>query len=83
VFWPTIAYGAGDRPGYCHSTGSPAAVWVSTPCTYPNDPSTGASMSASPARSGVAVYRTGIGPAAGTAGACPAARDCPVVVVNV
>src|SRR6266566_779363 len=78
-----IAYGAGDRPGSCHSTGSLTVVWVSTPCTYPNDPSTGASMSAMPALSGVAVYRTGIGPAAGTGGGWPSARDCPVVVENV
>src|SRR5437763_6552115 len=78
-----IAYGAGDRPGYCHSTGSAAVVWVSTPCTYPNDPSTGASKSAMPAPSGVAVYRAGIGPAAGTGGGRPPARDCPVGVESV
>src|SRR6266568_2409410 len=40
-------------------------------------------MSARPAPSGVAVYRTGIGPATGTASRWPPARDCPVVVVNV
>src|ERR1700749_2010149 len=40
-------------------------------------------MSARPAPSGGAVYRTGIGPAAGTAGGWPPARDCPGVVVNV
>jgi hypothetical protein len=40
-------------------------------------------MFAIPALSGVAVYRSGIGPPAGTAGAWPPARDCPVVVVSV
>src|SRR5215470_10577221 len=40
-------------------------------------------MFARPAPSGAAVYRTGIGPAAGTGGGWPPARDCPVVVVSV
>src|SRR5438309_1516793 len=35
------------------------------------------------APSGAAVYRTGIGTAAGTGGGRPFARDCPVVVVSV
>src|SRR5215470_16950623 len=40
-------------------------------------------MFARPAPSGAAVYRAGIGPAAGTGGGWPPARDCPVVVVSV
>src|ERR1700759_164667 len=44
-------------------------------------------MVAMPAPSGVAVYGSGIGPAAdtaaGTAAGWPPARDCPAVVVNV
>src|SRR5438034_2580071 len=40
-------------------------------------------MAAMPAPSGVAVYRTGIGAAAGTEGGWLPARDCPVVVVSV
>jgi hypothetical protein len=36
-----------------------------------------------PAPSGLAVYPAGIGPAGGTGGGWPPARDCPVVVVKV